>query len=209
MAGTGAEKGDKGGAVLGRPPDAIAARAAPVEQALDELKTRLLTECADAERYGWRYHLVRRRSMRSGTTGLYVGMGGRLAYEQCMLRATVVRSWYRDPFLYAMYVESEVGAAVEDPWFWGYESHERWMQLQASGVSIRNTDAGLLVRADDEVDVDVLEPIVRAYGAVWEDDLGRWVIAMPQTGTVDTAIDTVDRVDIGSKLLRDLVAAGF
>lgn len=84
--------------------------------------------------------------MRDGCSGLYVGVNGVLGYNVCMLDRSQMNSWYRDPYLSAIHRESGVGAAVEDPWFTGYETEPRWMRLQASGIEIRCVDEGLALR---------------------------------------------------------------
>ena len=44
--------------------------------------------------------------MREGNSGIYYGADRRLGYEMTMLRKTVQRSWFRDPYLYAIWREA-------------------------------------------------------------------------------------------------------
>jgi hypothetical protein len=56
-----------------------------------------------------------------------------------MLDKTVQRSYSRDPYLYAIWREAGSPAEVKDPWFYGYSTTPRWMQLTRSGIGLRST----------------------------------------------------------------------
>lgn len=46
--------------------------------------------------------------MREGNSGIYYGADHKLGYELTMLRKTVQHSWYRDPYLYAIWREADL-----------------------------------------------------------------------------------------------------
>ena len=95
----------------------------------------------------WRYYLLRYPCMREGNSGIYYGADYALGYELTMLSKSVQRSWYRDPYLYAIWRESGSSEEVPDPWFSGYSTNERWMRLERSQTGIRSVPTGIAVQA--------------------------------------------------------------
>jgi hypothetical protein len=63
--------------------------------------------------------------MREGESGIYHATDGKLGYSLIMLRRRRLHSKYRDPYLYAIWLESGVDEAVDDPWFYGYDAFLR------------------------------------------------------------------------------------
>jgi hypothetical protein len=53
----------------------------------------------------WRCYLLRYPCMREGNSGIYYGADHALGYELTMLRKNVQHSWYRDPYLSAIWRE--------------------------------------------------------------------------------------------------------
>ena len=126
-----------------------------------------------------------------------------------------MHSYYRDPYLSAIRQQSGVaGTAVQGavaegapggPWFTGYETEARWMRLTASDAAIQCLQEGLQLR------VPAAPPHIEAFSIVCEahgigSDL---LLRIPQIEVGGRRLDTKDRVQLGAKLLRDLVDAGM
>ncbi|HZL06776.1 MAG TPA: DUF262 domain-containing protein, partial [Coriobacteriia bacterium] len=155
----------------------------------DWLQHRLTEQHLD-----WRYHLVRYPCMREGNTGLYYGNRGELGYALCMLRTIRLSGYYRDPFLWAIVTESGLHEAVKDPWFTGYPTAERWMELHRSGTAMRSVPNGLLLRPPelDAQRADFDQVMSRLGDIVMGGDTVR--LAITQRELPDgTLVDTADR----------------
>ncbi|MDQ1413166.1 MAG: hypothetical protein QOE07_1754 [Acidimicrobiaceae bacterium] len=121
-----------------------------------------------------------------------------------MLDKTVQRSYSRDPYLYAIWREAGSPAEVKDPWFYGYSTTPRSMQLTRSGIGLRSTQAGIAVRSGVDAYGAKLAAVLALRSDVATTDDG-FVVVAPQT-TFDGAVaDARDRVLIGAELLADLV----
>jgi len=147
--------------------------------------------------------------MRSGATGIYYGEDGKLGYTMCMLRTTQRNGYYRDPVLLEVWRASEVDKRVRDPWFTGYETNPRWLNLERSGVGMRSVSDGFALRApEDEALQSTFVDVCHRHEAVSLAD-EHFVLRIPQHNHGDGLVDSVDRVVIGAAFLRDLVDAGL
>jgi len=163
-----------------------------------------------ARHLDWRYHLVRYPCMREGSTGLYYGDHGELGYSLCMLRTIQLNGYYRDPFLWAIVNEAGRREAVKDPWFTGYPTAERWMELFRSGAAMRSVSDGLLLRPPElaSARTDFDRVISGLDDVVVDGDTVR--IAIARRELPDGAlVDTEDRVARGATVLRALTDAGL
>jgi len=158
----------------------------------------------------WRYYLVRYPCMREGATGIYYGIGGVLGYSLCMLRRTQLNSFYRDPLLLAVLQESSVGESVKDPWFTGYPTTPRWMELRRSGTYLRSVEGGITLSPPSlETHRTVLEELCDQRDDIVDDDHG-FRISVAQRELADgTTVDIEDRVMKGAVVLKALVEAGL
>jgi hypothetical protein len=191
--------------VLGQLLDAVAMRNGDVRSALESFTFQWLDAKVDEGQFDWRWYFVKYPAMRSGLSGIYVGANGSLGYRVCMLDKSQMNSWYRDAYLSAIYRESDVQHAVDEPWFTGYETEPRWMLLKASGTGIQCVPDGFLLRVPaTPAYVEVFTNFCMAH-AIGSDLL----LTVPQIMTVGRLLDTQDRVQIGSTLLRGLVEAGL
>lgn len=155
--------------------------------------------------FDWRYYLARYDAMREGKSGIYVAEGERMGFQLCMLDKTQLNSWYRDPFLLAVWRASGVKGAVRDPWFMGYETGPRWLTLNASGTKVRCVDAGFRLQPPLEAShLEAYNGVRKAFN-IGDDHLLR----VPQTPRAGRSVDTENRVELGAKLLMELVAAGL
>lgn len=184
-----------------------AAGAGPDGSIQDRLRgvvDRYLAEQQQARAFDWRYYLVRYAEMRTGDSGLYAGSNGEMGFSVCMLRKTQMNSYYRDPFLFAIFKRSgaDMQKDVVDPWYSGAASDERWLELRSSGVQLRCVTGGFLVKAPTRESCEsAFELIVAKYG-VDADGL----LAVPQETREGGLFDTDDRVELGGRLLADLCA---
>ncbi len=96
-----------------------------------------------ATKFDWRYYLARYDCMRTGRSGIYYGADRTLGYVMTMLDQSVQRSYYRDPYLYAMWLEAGTPGDVKDPWFYGYSTTARWMQLMRRSIGLRSIHNGI------------------------------------------------------------------
>ena len=191
--------------VLGRLLDTVTPGQGDPIGRLEDLQRRWLEATKEGKALGWRYYFVRYSCMRQGRSGRYVGLNGSMGYSVCMLNRHQMNSHYRDPFLLAIHRESGVRDSVQDPWFTGYESLERWLQLKKSRAGIRCIEAGLVVRPPlDTAHVEAFQRVCREHGV---GDEG--MLLVPAVDTDEGRMDTRDRVQMGAALLRDLVNAGL
>jgi len=146
--------------------------------------------------------------MREGDSGIYYGADHELGYQLTMLRKTRQSSWYRDPYLYAIW--REIGSPEEsDPWFSGYSTDERWMHLEPSQTGIRSVPRGIAVQAPAaEVHRTTFESIVRNRTDLVETEAG-WLLPVTQQERNGSLVDTEDRVQKAASFLRELVAVGL
>lgn len=189
--------------------DAFAKSDVPVDTFLHQTVDGLVADRLSRGELDWRYYLVRYPRMREGNSGIYYGAGGTLSYEMTMLRKTVQRSWYRDPYLYAIWREAGSPKQVPDPWFFGYSSNPRWMRLERSGAGLRSVQPGIaLDEPVDERDGANFESICEQRPDVIRKDDG-WLLVIAQRDNDGVLIDTEDRVQRGAALLKELIASGL
>lgn len=185
------------------------AEAAPAEFLADFTGTWLEQRRME-RRLDWRYYLVSYPCMREGGTGIYYGTAGVLGYSLCMLRRTQLNSWYRDPFLLAVLRESGVDEAVRDPWFTGYPTTARWMELLRSGTGLRAEEPGFTVNPSG---LDAYRALLEKLSSQRDDlvhDGDRFRIPVAQQRIGDgTVVDIEDRVRKGAVVLKALVEAGL
>lgn len=154
--------------------------------------------------FDWRYYLVKYDEMRTGDSGIYAGSDGPMSFRLCMLRRTQMNSNYRDPFLLEIYRRSGANQddAVCDPWFTGYAYLERWLELGRDGVAIRCAEDGFVLRG----------PTAGAYAAALSRVASSYrmeadgLVRVPQAARGGVMVDTKDRVLLGVRLVKDLLA---
>jgi hypothetical protein len=191
--------------VLGRLLDRVAQTDGDPRAALEAIQTEWLDATDASAGLGWQWYFVKYAAMREGASGIYVGTSGTLGYEVCMLDKTQMNSWYRDPYVLAIHRASGVGAAVEDPWFTGYETNPRWMRLVKSGTEMRCVSRGFILQGPrDAVHAEVFARVCEQHGVG-----DNYVLTVPQVESNKRLLDTRDRVQLGAALVRDLVAAGL
>lgn len=162
------------------------------------------------ERLDWRYYLVHYPCMREGETGIYYGTEGDLGYSLCMLRRTQLNSNYRDPFLLAVLRASEVAESVTEPWFTGYPTAPRWMQLRRSSTGLRSTAAGITLNPPSLPEhVTLFESVCSEHDDILADHDGFRVPIAQRELSDGTIVDVEDRVLKGALVLTALVDAGL
>jgi hypothetical protein len=191
--------------VLGRLLDRVAQANGDPREVLEAIQTEWLEATDASAGLGWRWYFVKYAAMREGSSGIYVGSNGMLGYDVCMLDKTQMNSWYRDPYLLAIHRASGVRAAVEDPWFTGYETNPRWMRLIKSGTELRCVNRGFTLQGPrDAAHAEAFARVCEEHGVG-----DNYVLSVPQVEANRRLLDTSDRVQLGAALLRDLVAAGL
>ena len=205
-------------AVLASFLDTLAASNDPVGAQLEAIVERFVEDCLAHAALDWRYYLVRYPWMREGNSGIYYGADHALGYELTMLRKSVQRSWYRDPYLYAIWRESGSPQDVTDPrspgggtgpWFIGYSTDERWMRLERSGTGIRSVPTGIAVQppAAEEHRI-TFESVCQQHTDVDQTAVDP-LLAVAQRQRNGALVDTEDRVQKAASFLRELIAAGL
>lgn len=183
----------------------------PALSSLERVAAEFVTSRQASGRFDWRYYLVAYPAMREGETGVYYGehrpTRGIWGYSMCMLRTASLTgsAYYRDPYLLAIYRASAVENWLNDPWFRGYETTPRWLQLSRSGGGIRCVEKGFQLAApQDAVASDQFHAICRAHGAT-----GAGFFPISQIEIDGEMIDVEDRVAVGAALVRALVEEGM
>lgn len=196
---------------LGALLDEVAASDESTLTSLERAAADFVTSCRESGRLDWRYYLVAYPAMREGDTGIYYGehrpSRGIWGYSMCMLRTASLTgsAYYRDPYLLAIYRASAVEHRINDPWFRGYETAPRWLQLSRSGGGIRCVEKGFELAAPQNADLaSRFHSVCRAHGATSEGFL-----PIRQVEVDGELIDAEDRVVAGAALVRALVEAGI
>lgn len=188
--------------------DDLADDVGPIAQRMASVVTAFVEGRDASAHFDWRYYLARYGCMREGRSGIYYGADHALGYEMTMLDKTVQRSYYRDPYLYAIWREAGSPAEVKDPWFYGYSTTPRWMQLGRSGIGLRSIKAGIALKGG-LVEYDAaLRSIFDSRADVVTTEDGA-VVVVPQEALDGALVDRRDRVQMGAELLTELIAAGL
>lgn len=188
----------------------------PLGAQLSEIRGEWLAVAEHAGTLDWRYYLAKYDAMRQGKSGIYASDGASLGYSLCMLNRQQMNSYYRDPYLYAVTLESDAQDAViggvdggtDGPWFTGYASTARWMRLRVSGVQIRCVADGFAVAPPEDPAFEAAFAEICEQLSLETHD-GKQLLRVPQVDSVGELIDTADRIQLGASLLRDLIAAGL
>jgi len=161
----------------------------------------------------WRYYLVKYEVMRGENlefAGSYVLAPDR-GYAICMLLSDSCdnRSNHHDAYLLALVDASALAPERigNDGWprcFPGYETEERHLMLRNSGIQIRCVDAGWQFSGvpDNALHLQAFEAIAKLYPTLHNQNL---LYVVPQ----HDGIDTEDRIELASQLVRELVKAGL
>jgi hypothetical protein len=203
--------------VLARFLDGLAASEASVREYCETVMESWLDRREESALFDWRYYLVKYPSMRGagsdrseGATGIYFGIDGRLGYSLCMLRTRQLNGNYRDPILLQVWASSGVGDRVENPWYTGYETQERWLRLTHSGAGMRSVDEGFLLREPDNLQLaGAFEALCSSRSDVEETGGEHMLLRIPQIERDGSGVDTVDRVRVGAALVKQFVEAGL
>ncbi len=188
--------------------DGLAGLTGTTAERLQAVISAFIAERQESRLLDWRYYLARYDWMREGRSGIYYGYDHGLGYEMTMLEKTVQRSNYRDPYLYAMWREAGSPVDVKDPWFYGYSTTPRWMQLTRSGIGLRSISAGILIASTvDEFDT-ALTQVLDSRTDAEPNEVGRLVV-VPQVSVDGASIDVRDRVQLGAELLSSLLTVGL
>jgi hypothetical protein len=186
--------------------DGLAGSAQSVGDYCAEVMAAWLVEREHDGYFDWRYYLVKYPSLRSGLTGIYIGSDGNLGYSMCMLNATQLNGYYRDPILLGAWELSGIGELAAHQWFIGYETLPRWLRLARSYTGLRSVPEGFeLERPADQAAATTFEALCAARDDIITDS-ERTLLEIPQN---DDAIDEVDRVVVGAALLKEFAAAGL
>ena len=185
--------------------DRVSASDLPVGEELHAISAGWLAGREAQRTYSWHTYFVKYPAMREGDSGRYVGWEGKLGYLVCMLRGERVSGNYRDPYLLAIYRLSGVGEAATNPLFTGYEDNPRWLNLERSGAAVRCVEGGLALRPPLVAqECEAFSRVCATHGVSAEN-----MLSVPQVDIDGTLVDTVDRVELGAALVRDLVDAGL
>lgn len=174
---------------------------------LESIAAAYLEEQIQARHLDWRYYLVQYPAMRSGESGIYASSTESMGFDLCMLNASQLNSYYRDPYLQAVIVASGVreGKDVADCRFYGwddYHAEDRWIKLQDSDdkiISCRENGFQLSAPRNPAA-LAVFNEACRKHEVA--SDL---MLTIPQSDRDGQVADAEDRVMKAAELLRDLV----
>jgi Protein of unknown function DUF262 len=193
--------------------DDVGARGGAAD-ALQAIRDDWLTKRDAEQHFDWRYYFVRYDSMRASPTGIYFGehlpATGDFGYSICMLRRTQMGSYCWDPFLLAIWDEAALADFVEQPFLYLQSEYEpRWMTFKRSATRIRCTDTGFEIvgpAKDSPLRLN-FEEVAAELEIDNSDD--SHLLRVSQTQVGDSAVDTVDRIQVGIDLAKRLVKAGL
>lgn len=194
--------------------DAIAASDSDLQAVLTSLSNNWLANFDNSSGMDWRWYLVRYPEMRDGRSGNYA-LSDAAGYGMCMLDKKTTGSYYRDAYLFAIRQQAGVSDSSvygdvwqnepAGPWFTGYETQPRWMQLAVSGAAVRCVENGFELRPPpNQAYAERFERVCEVEGI--KHDLRMQV---PQILVQQRWLDTTDRVQAGARLLRALCEAGL
>lgn len=195
-------------AVLASFLDAVAASDQEIDEHLARVTDSWLAEREASARFDWRYYLVKYPDRLQEATGVYHTADGAAGYVMCMLRTLTTSGGHRDPILLAVHEQSVVGDRVQDPIF-RFEWGPHWLRLDRSGTGIRSTPDGFALKAPEDAHMaqEFLRVCSRLEGIT--DENGALHLRIPQTDIDGHQVDSVDRVQAGAELVRQLAAAGL
>jgi hypothetical protein len=177
-------------------------------QVLDGLRAmvdRYLAGQEHLQRFDWRYYLVKYPEMREGDSGIYVRSEEGRGFGLCMMYKERMSSYYRDPYLFALFKRSGAlpDQEIEDPWHTGYDTEVRWLNFMNSGIRLTcRWDGFALTGPPDELGRTDLAPIFAKHQV----DSTTWFLPIPQETIGEAVYDLQDRVLVGSSLVRDLLS---
>lgn len=158
---------------------------------LQRMREEWLAEREFERQFDWRYYMVKYPGMREGASGLYFSEDHAMGYSLCNLRGgkEQMNSLYRDPYLLSIFRAAGEPEEVDDPWFVGYEWDPRYLNVREKDLGIRCIASGFSVRSVG--------------------DEGDWILEthyVPQHEVDGVMVDSEDRIEIGARLIRDLIA---
>ncbi len=164
-----------------------------------------LADQEHAKNFDWRYYLVKYEEMRQGDSGIYVGSQGAKGFSLCMLYKERLNSYYRDPYLFAVFTQHNRPISnqdIKDPWHTGFETETRWLELVKSGIRLTCQPEGFLLDFPVGVNRNAYEQVLLNHGV----DVNTLILSIPQMENNDILYDTLDRVQAGVALVRDLIS---
>lgn len=184
--------------------DEVAITTLPLRELYAQKTTAGIAARVEEGRFDWRYYLLAYPEMRQGESGIFRSENADLDFEICALKRTQLNSYYRDPYLYAIYERSGLAESLLDPWFFGNAEKARWLRVMGSELAVRCRNHGYVILAPG------YEPQVKGAldglpGVVTLGD-GHVLWAAPQVPDLDRPVDLVDRIDVGCEVVRTLVA---
>ena len=157
----------------------------------------------------WRYYFVKYDAMRKGASGRYtISPGG--GYQVCMLDKERLSSLYYDPYLFAIVqlsgMQQDRIANLNWPrCFSGFETDARTLAFKSSGLQLRSVPGGWeLSGIGKESEHWLAFASVCASEKILAGD-DRQLLAVSQ----DADVDTEDRIELGARLINQLLAAGL
>lgn len=147
--------------------------------------------------------------MRSGDSGIYISHGDDIGLDVCMLRKTQLNSWYRDPYLLALWDAAGRPEEIDDPWFLGIVP-ERWLKFRRKSAEVRCFESGWAVRlrsAGHGSGAAFLE-IMESLGWSQTDEF-EGTVRIRQREIDGRMVDAEDRIRVGRGLIGKLLEGGF
>ena len=198
--------------VLGTFLDRVAAEPSQLASTLAEIQTSYLAKCAEDERFDWRYYMVKYPAMRDGGSSTYFAdpeadhAEAVMGYSLCMLRAggQALNGYYRDPYMLAITREVDDEEILGGKRFLG-RGTPRWHALKRSGTAIRCVTRGFEVAPPPAGMHEREFAAARIELGFGEDNR----IALPQVEVNGQPIDSVDRIQVGTDIVRTLAKAGL
>lgn len=193
--------------------DRAATATTELGETLTTITNEYLTACEEAQRFDWRYYMVKYPAMRENGASTYFAEPAEgseqaeMGYSLCMLPAGRQRlsAHHRDPYLLAVQHALDDMEILEDSFFTGYETEPRRLPLTQSGTSIRCVFRGFeLAPPPGEQYTDKYAAAIAALN-LGPDNL----VAVPQTEVDGHQVDTLNRIELGADTVRALAEMGL
>jgi hypothetical protein len=189
----------------------VHSRQTPPTESLVTIVNEWLIEQQSCRTFDWQYYFVRYPRMLSASRGIYVwqsdSAGVRCDYLVDMLNGGDYRATFTDPFLLAVWHELGRPQKVDRPEFrsWDFTGSEKALRMLDSGTGIRSRRDGFEILLPEDVSQAALvRSTLEPFGIT-----GANSVLVAPVGRETNALDSEDRVQVGTQVVQALLTSGL